>query len=285
MRDAGIGMYSSKRRGRNCFSFFEQSVREEVVNHINIHQVLMRSVERRDFSFVYQPIAALSTRYTEVEGFEALLRFDGLAAQHSTFDMVVAAEQSGLIVEIGAWALKSACLELKRFRAATSRNLQMSVNVSARQLVDPGFVAMVKRTLAETAVDPSEIALEVTESAIMEDPDRSIMVLEELRNLGMGIHLDDFGTGYSSLSYLRRLPITRVKIDRSFVSADGQSGLVDSVIVGAIISLAHDLKLKVIAEGVETLQQRIALERLRCDAIQGYLISGPVSGLAAAALL
>jgi EAL domain-containing protein (putative c-di-GMP-specific phosphodiesterase class I) len=161
----------------------------------------------------------------------------------------------------------------------------MSVNVSARQLVDPGFVAMVKRTLAETAVDPSEIALEVTESAIMEDPDRSIMVLEELRNLGMGIHLDDFGTGYSSLSYLRRLPITRVKIDRSFVSADGQSGLVDSVIVGAIISLAHDLKLKVIAEGVETLQQRIALERLRCDAIQGYLISGPVSGLAAAALL
>ncbi len=161
--------------------------------------------------------------------------------------------------------------------------IQISVNVSAIQLGTPRFSATVREIIREAGIDPRNLVIEVTESAAMRDPERSLHVLRELRALGIGIHVDDFGTGYSSLSYLRRLPVTRVKIDRSFVSAEGNDNLVDPVIVGAIISLAHKLGVRVIAEGVETLTQLRTLADLGCDSIQGFYVSRPVTAAEATA--
>ncbi len=289
LRDANIALDHSKRLGHDRYSVFQESFGTNFQSKIALDRTLSQALANDEFRLVYQPIVSLTQTGRRLEGFEALLRWerpDGIKVPPSTF--IPSAEESGLIVPLGAWALKTACLALRQWRTDHQRAdhpLQMSVNVSAIQLAGARFSSRVREIMRETGVDPHELVIEVTESAAMQDPERSLRTLRELRELGVGVHVDDFGTGYSSLSYLRRLPVTRVKIDRSFVSADGRDDLVDPVIVGAIISLAQKLDLKVIAEGVETRAQLQALSDLGCDSIQGYYISRPLEGHDAAGFI
>ena len=289
LRDANIALDYSKEHGRDRYSLFEPALGAMFASKVELDQMLALAFADREFQLVYQPIVSVAGGGRRLEGFEALMRWerrDGMRVSPAAF--IPAAEQSGLIVPLGAWAFKTACLALHHWgRAARSPNgsVKMSVNVSAIQLGSAHFGSAIRDIIRETDVDPRNLVVEVTESAAMSDPERSLNVLRELREIGIGIHVDDFGTGYSSLSYLRRLPVTRVKIDRSFVSADGAAELVDPVIVGAIISLAHQLNLKVIAEGVETLTQWCALSDLGCDSVQGYYISRPIAAAEAAAFI
>jgi diguanylate cyclase (GGDEF)-like protein len=276
-RDANIALNHSKQQGRDRCSFFKESFGTIFQSKVELDRTLALALANREFGLVYQPIVSLLGVTRHVEGFEALLRWqrrDGVQVSPAAF--IPAAEESGLIVPLGAWALKTACLQLRQWRRLSAVSLQISVNVSAIQLGDSRFSSTVLDVIREADIDPRELIIEVTESAAMLDPERSLRVLRELRGLGIGVHIDDFGTGYSSLSYLRRLPVTRVKIDRSFVSADDRDDLVDPVIVAAIISLAHQLDVKVIAEGVETLTQLRTLRDLGCDSVQGYFVSRPV---------
>jgi diguanylate cyclase (GGDEF)-like protein len=281
LRDATIAMYHSKEHGRDRYTLFQESFGAVFQSRVELDRTLSQALVNNEFRLVYQPIVALASDTGRLEGFEALMRWEhplGTLVPPTAF--IPAAEESGLIVPLGAWALKTACLALRSWRTGSGRSgrmLQMSVNVSAIQLCGAGFSTAVRDIIDQTGIDPRELAIEVTEGAALHDPDHSLRALQELREFGVGIHVDDFGTGYSSLSYLRRLPVTRVKIDRSFVSADGGDNLVDPVIVGAVISLAHQLDLKVIAEGVETATQMDALKDLGCDSIQGYYISRPVT--------
>jgi diguanylate cyclase (GGDEF)-like protein len=281
LRDANIALYHSKQQGRDRCSVFTRSLGSVFQTKVALGRTLSAALSNDEFGLAYQPIVSLAGDTPRLEGFESLLRWerrDGTRVPPTTF--IPAAEESGLIVPLGLWALKTACLQLRGWRQEgrlPEHLIQMSVNVSAIQLSSERFAATIRDTLRETGVDPRKLVIEVTEGAAMHDPKCSLGVLRELRDLGIGIHVDDFGTGYSSLSYLRRLPVTRVKIDRSFVSADNRDELVDPVIVGAIISLAHQLHLKVIAEGVETRTQLEALRELGCDSIQGYYISRPVA--------
>jgi diguanylate cyclase (GGDEF)-like protein len=289
LRDANIALDHSKQQGRDRFSVFTNSLGTAFKKKVELVRTLSLALSSEEFQLAYQPIVSLAGGSQRLEGFEALLRWerlDGTRVAPTTF--IPAAEESGLIVPLGLWAMKTACLQLGKWRrdaALPNSPLQMSVNVSAFQLSSDRFVATIRDIIRVTAIDPQKLVIEVTESAAMQDPQRSLEVLCELREMGIGIHVDDFGTGYSSLSYLRKLPVTRVKIDRSFVSADDRDELVDPAIVGAIISLAHRLHLKVIAEGVETRTQLEALRELGCDSIQGYYVSRPVAAPQATAFL
>jgi len=289
VRDADIAMHHSKREGGDRHSFFQASLGALFQSKIDIDRALALALANDEFKLAYQPIVSLAPGQMQLEGFEALLRWqrpDGVWVPPAAF--IIAAEESGLIVPLGAWAMKTACRTLRHWRGAarlSARPVQMSVNVSAIQLGGSGFASAVREVLRAADIDPHELVIEITESAAMQNAERSLRALRTLRELGVGIHLDDFGTGYSSLSYLRRLPVTRVKIDRSFVSATGCDGLVDPVIVRAIISLAHELDVKVIAEGVETLTQWDALRDLGCDSVQGYFISHPLPAHEAATFM
>jgi diguanylate cyclase (GGDEF)-like protein len=289
LRDANIALYHSKQQGRDRFSVFTRSLGTAFETKIELQRTLSLALSSDEFHLAYQPIVSLAGDTLRLEGFEALLRWerhDGTRVSPTTF--IPAAEESGLIVPLGLWALRTACLQLRAWREEQRLPdvpVQISVNVSAIQLSSERFVATVRDVFRETGIDPHQLVIEVTESAAMHDPRCSLGVLRELRELGLGIHIDDFGTGYSSLSYLRQLPVTRVKIDRSFVSADNRDELVDPPIVGAIISLAHQLNLKVIAEGVETLTQLEALRELGCDSIQGYYVARPVAAREATTFL
>jgi diguanylate cyclase (GGDEF)-like protein len=288
-RDANIALDHSKQHGRDRYTFFKSSFGTEHKSKSDLQRTLALALSNREFRLAYQPIVSLASGAHEVEGFEALMRWqrsDGIAVSPAAF--IPAAEESGLIVPLGTWALKTACLALREWQrdaGPTRMPVRMSVNVSAIQLAASHFSSVVRDIIRETDIDPCALVIEVTESAAMLDAQRSLTVLRELRDLGIGIHVDDFGTGYSSLSYLRRLPVTCVKIDRSFVSADGCDELVDPVIVGAIVSLAHQLNLKVIAEGVETSTQLNTLRNLGCDSVQGYFISRPIPACDAAVFM
>jgi diguanylate cyclase (GGDEF)-like protein len=289
LRDANIALYHSKQQGRDRFAVFTHSLGTVFQTKVDLQRTLALALSNGDFQLAYQPIVSLAGDVRQLEGFEALLRWerpDGVKISPAAF--IPAAEESGLIVPLGLWALKTACLQLHQWRRDAilpDTPVQMSVNVSAIQLASARFAATIRDIIRETAIDPSTLVIEVTESAAMQDPQRSLGVLRELRDLGIGIHVDDFGTGYSSLSYLRQLPVTRVKIDRSFVSADRRDELVDPMIVRAIISLAHQLNLKVIAEGVETLTQLEALRELGCDSIQGFYVARPAAEREATAFI
>lgn len=224
----------------------------------------------------YQPIVSLETG--KLFAFEALLRWRhpqrGLILPA---DFIPLAEENGLITEIGTWAIREACLQLKRWqdRFTLHRSLVVTVNLSSKQFLQPDLIDQVIQILQETRVDPRALKLEITESVVMENIGTSTVLLQQLRALGIELGIDDFGTGYSSLSYLHRLPISLLKIDKSFVK-----GMVEkrehAEIVKTILTLARSLGIRVVAEGVETLEQLVELRRLNCDAGQGFLFSKPV---------
>ncbi|MFI7547088.1 putative bifunctional diguanylate cyclase/phosphodiesterase [Actinoplanes sp. NPDC049599] len=272
IRDADTAMYKAKGNGRNAYALFDTSLRDEVRDRMNLEQALRRALPRGELSVHFQPIVDLAT--DELDGFEALMRW-----QHPTLgavspvDFIPVAEETGLIVESGAWLLRESAAQLARWtaeRGPAARRLHVSVNVSVRQLRDCALVAIVQEVLADTGLAPEQLWLEITESGVMEDLDTALATLGRLRDLGVVLCIDDFGTGYSSLSYLNRLPVGIVKIDRSFVGQVGEDGA-NEPIVRAVLAMTRAMNLRVVAEGVETEVQRDWLREQGCDLAQGWL--------------
>jgi diguanylate cyclase (GGDEF)-like protein len=277
VQNADAAMYRAKDRGGNCFEVFDEAMRDRAVRRLATSSALHRAVEREEFHVVYQPTVRLATG--EVDGVEALLRWDrpdhGVVAPG---DFVPLAEENGLIVPIGAYVLEQACAQAHRWSVATGSGAgpSVAVNLSARQLVDPGLLPLVRGAIERSGVDPASISLEITESVLMGDVAASGSVLAELKALGLRLYVDDFGTGYSSLTYLQRFPVDGVKVDRSFVAGLGTHDDAEAI-VRAVIGLAHGLGLVAVAEGVETQQQLDRLIDLRCDVAQGYHLGRPAA--------
>jgi diguanylate cyclase (GGDEF)-like protein/PAS domain S-box-containing protein len=275
IRDADAAMYRAKDRGRARWEMFDNAMRASAVDRLDIETALRRALERRELRVYYQPIIDLASG--TIDGVEALLRWEhperGLL---NPDDFITVAEETGLIVPIGAWVLDQACRQAQRWQASASTlaPLRVSVNLSGRQLGHPSLVDDVSSVLASTGIDPSLVELEITESVLMDDVEMSRETLGRLHSLGVKLAVDDFGTGYSSLSYLRRFPVDLLKVDRSFIDFLDEDGD-ESAIVTAIVTLAHTLGLVAVAEGVETAAQLAALRRLRCDRAQGFHMARP----------
>jgi EAL domain-containing protein (putative c-di-GMP-specific phosphodiesterase class I) len=269
-------MYKAKGSGRNAYALFDASLRAQVRDRVNLEQALRRALPAGELSVHFQPIVDLTT--DELDGFEALMRWN-----HPEYGNVAPlvfipiAEETGLIVESGAWLLRESAHQLTRWTAARppgARQLHVSVNVSVRQLRDGALVDVVRDVLAETGLPPEALWLEITESGVMEDIDTALATLTALRDLGVLLCIDDFGTGYSSLSYLHRLPVGIVKIDRGFVSGVGEDGTHESI-VRAVLAMTRALGHRVVAEGVETEVQRDWLRAQGCELVQGWLYGRP----------
>ncbi len=273
LRNADLAMYTAKAHGRNRHETFESGMHTAAVEKLELAGDLRRALERGEIVVHYQPVVELPS--ATIIGVEALVRWNhpvrGLLAPGA---FIGVAEETGIIEPLGRLVLHETCAQLKRW-AARGIDVSASVNVSARQLADCSFVADVEEALRLTGLAPERLTLELTESALMEDTQRSGEVLDGLKALGVRLAVDDFGTGYSSLSYLQRFPIDVLKIDRSFV-ADIGAGSVDRSLAQAIVSLAHSLELIAVAEGVETEAQATLLSELGCELAQGYHYSRPV---------
>jgi diguanylate cyclase (GGDEF)-like protein len=270
-------------QGRNACLYYGQEMNRRSEEQLRMEGQLHRAIERGELFLAYQPLVDM--RSGRVAGFEALLRW-----QHGELGMVPpqqfidVAEHAGLIDEIGDWVLNQALQQLAQWRTAGHDALTMSINLSPIQFRNPDLAERIVQIIAETGVAADSLVVEITESALIQNIDNAVAVVERLHDAGVHIALDDFGTGYSSLSYLKRFPIDMVKIDRSFLR-DFPVDIHDTAIVNAVIAMAHSLGLRVVAEGVETDQQLQVLQNLNCDAIQGYLFSRPISREHATALL
>ena len=275
IRDADSAMYRAKERGKSRYELFDSVMRARAVERLEIENALHRALERGEFCICYQPAVYLETG--RIMGVEALVRW-----QHPTRGLlppeafITAAEETGLIVGLGAWVLREACRQWQAWSATGAAVPRISVNLSARQLAQPGLADMVAQILAETGTDPAALSLEITESTIVEDEDSAITALSALKKQGVAIGLDDFGTGYASLSLLKLLPVDVVKVDQSFVAGFGRDPK-DAPIVSAVIGLARALGLTVIAEGVETTEQVYALRAMRCECAQGFYFARPLA--------
>ena len=275
VRNADTAMYCAKEQGRNNYRFYTEELNAVATEQMTLENGLRKAIERNEFVVMYQPQVDIATG--EVHGVEALVRWlhpdYGLV---SPAKFIPLAEETGLILPISEFVLRTACAQNKAWQDAGHEPISVAVNISARQLRQGDLITTVCSILDETGLDSHFLDLELTESALMQDARLSTNILCRLRNKGVRISMDDFGTGYSSLSYLKRLPIDTVKVDQCFVR-DIATNPDDAAIVGAVVAMAHSLKLKVIAEGVETLEQLEFLRTLKCDEIQGYFISRPVS--------
>ncbi|MNR99531.1 Cyclic di-GMP phosphodiesterase Gmr [compost metagenome] len=275
IKHADIAMYRAKETGRNNFQFYTSSMNERALERLRIEGDLRNALERGEFILHYQP--QLDLRTGDIVGVEALIRW-----QHPELGMIPPmrfiglAEETGLIVPIGTWVIREACRQNMAWQEQGLGTLRMAVNLSARQFAQQDLLQSIASVLTETKLPPQCLEIELTESLVMADVDHAIGILRELKALGVQLSIDDFGTGYSSLSYLKRFPIDVLKIDRSFVN-DITTDPDDAAIVASIISLAHSLRLIVIAEGVETEEQLAYLQQHDCDLIQGYFFSRPVT--------
>jgi EAL domain-containing protein (putative c-di-GMP-specific phosphodiesterase class I) len=276
-------MYHAKENGRNNFQFFKAEMNVKAIERQSLEGRLRRALERKEFLLHYQPKVNLETG--EITGVEALIRWrqpDRGLVPPSQF--VPIAEDCGLIIQIGSWVLREACRQARAWQDAGLPPVPITVNVSAVEFRDKGFVESVRRTLSETGLEARYLGLELTEGVLMEDAESTASVLQELKAMGVHLAVDDFGTGYSSLSYLRQFPIDVLKIDQSFVNritVDPD----DSSIVSAIINMGKSLKHLVVAEGIETQEQRAYLQAQRCTEGQGYLFSRPLAAAQFAQLL
>jgi EAL domain-containing protein (putative c-di-GMP-specific phosphodiesterase class I) len=275
IKNADTAMYQAKENGRNGIQFFRSEMNIRAVERQSIEQSLRVALEREEFVLHYQPKIDLASG--AVSGAEALIRWTHpTRSLVSPVQFIPIAEQSGLIVPIGRWVLREACLQMRTWLDAGMTIQNIAVNVSAVELRDEGFFDHVLDVLAATGLESQFLEIELTETVLMKHIESTAAVLQRLRERGVRVSLDDFGTGYSSLSYLHRFPIDSLKIDQSFVSqirveSDG------SAIVAAIIAMARSLKVRVIAEGVETSAQLAFLRGLSCDEAQGYYFSRPVA--------
>jgi diguanylate cyclase (GGDEF)-like protein len=280
VRDADAAMYHAKEAGGGRWSIFDQVIRDRVVQRQATEAALRHGIANGELVVHFQP--ELSVDSGEIVGVEALVRWNRPGVgMVSPAEFIPIAEETGLIVPLGDWVLREACREALAF---DDGRIVVRVNVSARQLADPSLADSVAEALAASGLPPERLCLEVTESVVMEDAERSIAALESLRGLGISVALDDFGTGYSSLSYLRRLPIDGLKIDRSFISGLGHEAE-DESIVASVIELARALGVEVTAEGVETPEQHARLRAGGCDTMQGFLFARPQPAADVAALM
>jgi len=275
LRNADIAMYRAKELGRNNFQFYTPELNVRAARRLELETGLRRALENEEFILHYQPLVNMQTG--KITGMEALLRW-----QHPEFglippmDFIPLAEETGLIVPIGEWVLRTACAQIKTWHATGFSAMHVAVNLSSVQLQQKNFADTVKKALRETGLEPQYLDLELTESLLMHDMEAVEKILKELKGLGLLFSLDDFGTGYSSLSYLKRFPIDFLKIDRSFVNDINQDRY-GAGIVRAIIVMAHTLGIKVIAEGVESAEQLEFLRAQGCDITQGYFCSEPLA--------
>jgi diguanylate cyclase (GGDEF)-like protein len=273
LHDADREMYRIKRRGVASRQLLDLRELHHAGDQASLKDALPGAAQRGELHLVYQPIvAAADGRLT---GVEALLRWKhpsrGLV---SPAVLIPLAEQSGLIIEIGHWVLEQAWSDRRNWQSHRPVDIAMSVNVSAHQFMSPGFADTVESVLVSAATEPGLLTLEVTESVFVRDGERALFVLNDLKDLGVKLALDDFGTGYSSLGYLMRFPVDTVKIDRTFVANLGRDAA-SHTIVTAVIQLAHDLGMTVVAEGVETAEQHLELSGLGCDSCQGFYFARP----------
>jgi len=273
--NADTAMYRAKEQGRNTYQYFTREMNERALARVHMEAALRRAIEHKEFLLHYQPKVDLRTR--AICGFEALLRW-----QHAEKGLVLPGEfvpvleEAGLIVQVGEWVLQEVCAQIRSWQREGLPVKPITVNLSARQFQQKDFEAAVRHVLREAKVDPSLVEFELTESLLMSDPEGAARTLRGLKDSGVKISVDDFGTGYSSLAYLKRFPIDALKIDYSFVR-DITTDPEDAMITLAIIGLAHNLKLKVVAEGVETQEQLELLASNGCDEIQGYRFSEPTT--------
>ena len=274
MKNAGAALFQAKEQGGNSYRFYTTDMNAKALERLTLENKLRRAIERNEFVVYYQPKVDVNT--WQIVGAEALVRWQnpevGLV---SPAEFIPLAEETGLIVPIGYWVSRVACSQIKQWHAEGFDSLGISVNLCARQFQEQDLVNSVVEILSQSRLDPKFLELEITESSIMTDADFAVKVLTELKALGIRVSVDDFGTGFSSLGYLKRLPVDILKIDQSFVR-DVSTDPDAAALVMTIISLAHNLRLKVIAEGVETEEQLRFLRLLRCDEIQGYLFSKPL---------
>ncbi|MBK6678222.1 MAG: EAL domain-containing protein [Rhodocyclaceae bacterium] len=274
LRRADVAMYQAKTNGRNALCFFDPQMQEALLERASMQNDLRRVVEREELVLHYQP---QFDEHRRVVGAEALLRWQHpVRGTVAPADFIPLAEETGLILPIGTWVLDTACRKLREWeKLPAMRHLVLAVNVSAKQFHQPDFVAVVRRILDETGVNPRRLKLELTESVVINDMADAVEKMKTLKSLGIAFSMDDFGTGYSSLLYLRRLPLDQLKIDRSFIS-EIESNAGDAAIVQTIIGMARSLGLDVIAEGVEKEGQHQFLKLNHCPEYQGYLFGQPV---------
>jgi diguanylate cyclase (GGDEF)-like protein len=273
LKNAGAALYRAKQMGGSNYQFYTAGLNAQALKRLALDTSLRRAVEKEEFITYYQPVVNFASG--EIVGLEALVRW-----QHPDLgvllpaEFISLAEDTGLITTIGDWVMREACAQTRKWQRNGHRNLRIAVNASARQLRRADFSERVMQILRETGLDPGCLELELTETSIMENAESAAKLLSELRRMGVKIAIDDFGTGYSSLSYLKHLPIDILKLDQSFVSG-ATSDADDAALVIAIVTLAHNLRLRVIAEGVETEEQLAFLRLLRCDEGQGFFFGKP----------
>jgi diguanylate cyclase len=273
LKNADAAMHHAKALGRNGYCLFEKSMNDSHEQQQTLHD-LRRAQFPQEMVLYYQP--RIDAKQGKVIGAEALVRWN-----HPTRGLVPPdrfiplAERTGLIVPLGGWVLNEACRQMSQWRAAGHRDWTVSVNLSAVQFNHPGLIKLVREALERHALEACCLTLEITETTAMRDADASMVILQQLDEMGVRISIDDFGTGYSSLLYLKRLPASELKIDRGFVR-DLPNDAEDAAIIVAILALGHTLNLEIVAEGVETLEQQEFLTSLGCDSLQGFLLGRPV---------
>jgi EAL domain-containing protein (putative c-di-GMP-specific phosphodiesterase class I) len=274
LKNADVAMYHAKETGRNNYQFFTKSMNRLAFERLTLETRLHKALENNEFQLHYQPQLDINTG--KIVGVEALIRWQqpemGLV---SPLDFIPLAEDTGLIVPIGDWVIRTACAQIGAWQRTGYPPVRMAVNLSSRQLKQKELIHVVGQALKETGVDPCWLELELTESSIMQSSEDPRAILDRLKSLGIQLSIDDFGTGYSSLSRLKRFPVDTLKVDRSFVK-DIPSDAGNIAITQAMIAMAKGLKMKVIAEGVQTREQLQFLREQGCDWMQGYIFSPPV---------
>ena len=276
LKNADAAMYRAKELGKANYQFFTADLNEQVVERLSIKNGLIKALERKEFDLYYQP--KLSLRSGNFEGVEALMRWDSPdLGMVSPARFIPVLEETGMVVEVGAWAIQIACAQHQKWVDAGLGQKRMAVNLSARQLREMSFVSVLQDILQESNMSPEWLEIEITESMLMSDTESAISSLNVLHDMGIHVAMDDFGTGYSSLSYLKRFPIDTIKIDQAFV-AEITSKSDDAEIIRTIINMGKTLRRQVVAEGVETEAQLALLKEYGCDQVQGYLLSRPVPG-------
>ncbi|MCT8975952.1 bifunctional diguanylate cyclase/phosphodiesterase [Clostridium sp. CX1] len=277
LKNADAAMYYAKERGKNYYEFYKPALSSRTLNQVSMENSIIKAINREEFILYYQ--SQIRIVDNKVVGVEALIRWH--SPEHGIVPpdkFIPFAEENGLIDFIDRWVMKTACLQSRRWQELNKKPIRISVNVSSKQFEDPKFIEYVRNTIDETKADPAWLEVEITESALMKYPEETIKILNELKSMGIKIALDDFGTGYSSLAYLKKFPIDKLKIDKSFIR-DITQNKENEAIVKTIIDLSKSMGIKVVAEGVETKEQLEILRKLNCDEVQGYLFSKPVEGI------
>ncbi|VEG89739.1 sensor domain-containing protein [Legionella spiritensis] len=273
MKNADLSMYHAKDSGRNNYRIFEQEMNRRIINHMQLDNALREALKRKEFHLVYQPLIDL--RKNEIIGVEALIRWEShLLGNVSPIEFISMAEENGMILDIGKWVLEEACMQTIKWHKEGLKDLCVAVNISGRQFRQSRLTDDIADILKKTGLEPKYLELELTESLLVDDIERAVETMHQLKDMGIKLVIDDFGTGYSSLSYLKQFPVDKLKIDRSFISELVHEEN-DAAIARAIINLGHSLKIEVLAEGVETELQKEFIVKHGCDYAQGYYFKPP----------